>query len=93
MSLDVANGNERFKVFGQNSSLDNVLESNGLEEFSASFYKTKVLSEVNKKESEVTVDNNVSETVDEWNVMLIDETLRESIPVEPNGKLGPNNSS
>lgn len=61
MSLDVANGNERFKVLGHNSSLDNVLESNGFEEFSASLCKTKVFS----KESELTVDNNVGETVDE----------------------------
>lgn len=61
MSLDVANGNERLKVLGQNSSLDNVLESNGLEEFSASLYKTKVLSDVNSKESELTVDEEVDE--------------------------------
>jgi len=61
MSLDVANGNERLKVLGQNSSLDNVLESNGLEEFSASLYKTKVLSDVNSKESELTVGEEVDE--------------------------------
>lgn len=70
MSFDV-DSNDRLKekvVLSHNSSLDNVLESNGFEEFSSNLYKSKLLPEnelsLNEYSSELDVRQEVNTDVD-----------------------------
>lgn len=67
MSFDVVENKDRLRerlVLAQNSSLDNVLESNGFEEFSSNLYKSKLLRDKDTIASELDVSNDVKNKSD-----------------------------